>query len=173
MDKRNYQEEIVTGKLTEFEIVNRIYDDIFKQSKNSQKITTQGQGKILLLLSQENRLREKEIAKELDMSPQSVGEFVNKLQKKNMVEIFRSEKDKRIKLVSITSTGLSALDSIDEDIPNFVKVLSDKDLENLEQIYSKMIDSMYDSINENSSNIINKIHKFFANKYKKEFHGDK
>jgi DNA-binding MarR family transcriptional regulator len=171
VDKKNYKQEIITGKLTEFELVNRIYDDVVKQSKNRQKLTAQGQGKILLLLSQESELREKEIAQELNMSPQSVGEFVNKLQKRNMVRVFKSEKDKRIKLVSITDEGLTAINNIDKDVPSFIKVLSDEELESLERIYDKMIDNMYSKINENSSNTINKIHQFFANRYLHEFHG--
>ncbi|WP_429971071.1 MarR family winged helix-turn-helix transcriptional regulator [Fructilactobacillus sp. Tb1] len=171
MDKKNFKQEIITGKLTEFELVNKIYDDVVKQSKNSQKLTAQGQGKILLLLSQEDQLREKEIAKELNMSPQSVGEFVNKLQKRNMVRVFKSEQDKRIKLVSITEEGREAINNIDKDVPSFVKVLSDEELESLEKIYDKMIDNMYSKINEDSDNAITKIHQFFANRYLHEFHG--
>lgn len=69
---------------------------------------SQGQGKLLLLLSESPGKSQKELALLLGMRPQSVSELIGKLAAKGLVKRMKSPDDARITLVSLTEEGAAA-----------------------------------------------------------------
>ena len=99
--ERKIKSELIAGKLAEYEQLTKIYDDIVQDVKP--RLTVEGQGKVLLALADEDHLSQSQISSRLEISPQSTGEFVSKLAKRDLVSLSKSEKDRRINLVSLTT----------------------------------------------------------------------
>lgn len=164
---QNLKAELVAGKLAEYEQLSKIYDDIIKQARP--RLTVEGQGKILLALSDEDHLSQRQLAKQLSMSPQSIGEFVNKLAKRGLVKLEKSTKDKRITLVSITSDGEHEIESAAQEVPKFVMTLSNAEMDQLAKLLNKITEAMYSDIDEADPTLATKFHKLLANRYLKRF----
>jgi len=64
-----------------------------------------GQGRILALLKLKPQISQKELAKILDMRPQSLGELLEKLEKGGYITRTPSEKDQRVMNISLTEAG--------------------------------------------------------------------
>lgn len=137
------------GKLIEFGMVRHTADNIAHRNndRNEHQSFFQGQGKILLALSQKDGLSQKELATNLDLTAQSTAEFVNKLVKKDLVTKEKSDKDRRMTVIHLTDLGRQKIDTESSKIPDFLKVLSDEELDQLTHILTKINDSLYDEIN--------------------------
>ncbi|KRN28102.1 putative transcription regulator (putative) [Lactobacillus selangorensis] len=159
--------ELAAGKLAEYEQLSKIYDDIVKQSRPH--LTVEGQGKILLALADEDHLPQRTLAERLDMSPQSVSEFVSKLAKRDMVTLTKSPHDRRVNLVNLTSTGRQEVEAAAQEVPPFVNALSDAELDQLTNLLTKITDAMYTDIDTANPTFSVKFHKLFANRYLKRF----
>ncbi len=66
-----------------------------------------GQGRILALLKMQPEITQKELSYLLDMRPQSLGEFLLKLEKNGYITRTPSEKDRRIVEIKLTDKGLA------------------------------------------------------------------
>lgn len=161
------KKELAAGKLAEYEQLSKIYDDIVKNFRP--RLTVEGQGKILLALAEENHLSQKQLATRLGMSPQSTSEFVYKLVKRNMVVLTKSAKDRRINLVNLTDAGRQEIESADQEVPPFMRVLSDTELDQLSSLLAKITTAMYTDIDTANPTLGVKFHKLFAAKYLKQF----
>lgn len=161
------KKELVAGKLAEYEQLSKIYDDIVKNFRP--RLTVEGQGKILLALAEEDHLSQKQLATRLGMSPQSTSEFVYKLVKRNMVVLTKSAKDRRINLVNLTAAGRQEIESADQEVPPFMRVLSDTELDQLSSLLAKITTAMYADIDTANPTLGVKFHKLFAAKYLKRF----
>lgn len=159
--------ELAAGKLAEYEQLSKIYDDIVKQARPH--LTVEGQGKILLALADEDQLSQRQLATRLGMSPQSTSEFVYKLVKRNLVTLTKSPTDRRINLVNLTTAGRQAIESADQEVPPFVKVLSDTELDQLSVLLNKITAAMYADIDAANPTLGVKFHKLFASRYLKQF----
>ncbi|EHN58595.1 MULTISPECIES: MarR family winged helix-turn-helix transcriptional regulator [Oenococcus] len=159
--------ELAAGKLAEYDQLSKIYDDVIKQARP--RLTVQGQGKILLALADEDHLSQRELATRLGISPQSTSEFVNKLVKYHLVTLTKSPNDRRINLVNLTSEGRKQIESAAQEVPPFIKTLSDTELDQLSSLLSKITTAMYADIDAANSTLGVKLHKLFASRYLKQF----
>ncbi|WP_318766523.1 MarR family transcriptional regulator [Lactiplantibacillus carotarum] len=69
------------GKLVEFAMLQNIAEDD-RRHENDYQMLFQGQGKVLLALSDQDHLSQKELVDRLNLTPQSTAEFVRKLEKR-------------------------------------------------------------------------------------------
>ncbi|GEN94458.1 MarR family winged helix-turn-helix transcriptional regulator [Pediococcus ethanolidurans] len=159
--------ELAAGKLAEYEQLSKIYDDIVKQARP--RLTVEGQGKILLALTDEDHLSQRQLATRLGMSPQSTSEFVYKLVKRDLVTLTKSSKDRRVNLVNLTPTGRQEIESAAQEVPPFVRTLSDSELEQLSVLMTKITTAMYADIDAANPTLGVKFHKLFASRYLKQF----
>ncbi|WP_155287782.1 MarR family winged helix-turn-helix transcriptional regulator [Lacticaseibacillus zhaodongensis] len=159
--------EIAAGKLAEYEQLSKIYDDIVKNARP--RLTVEGQGKILLALSDEDHLSQKELATRLGMSPQSTSEFVTKLLKRKLVTLSKSAEDRRVNIVNLTPAGSAEIATATQEVPPFVRVLSDDELEQLANLLTKITTAMYQDIDSANPTLGVKFHKLFASRYLKQF----
>ncbi len=67
-----------------------------------------GQGRILSLLKIKNEISQRDLAAILDITPQSLGELLGKLEKAGYIERRPSEEDKRIMVIHLTEAGKAA-----------------------------------------------------------------
>lgn len=149
------------GKLIEFGMVRHIADDIAHRGhadRGERQSMFQGQGKILLALSQHDGLSQKELATRLNMTAQSTAEFVNKLVKKRAVTKEKSTTDRRVTIIRLTDLGRQTAANETAKIPEFLNVLNDEELDQLTAILTKINTSLYDEINTADPTWFNKFH---------------
>ncbi|QVI34679.1 MarR family transcriptional regulator [Lacticaseibacillus chiayiensis] len=158
---------LAAGKLAEYEQLSKIYDDIIKQPRPH--LTVEGQGKVLLVLADEDRLSQRQLANRLAMSPQSVNEFVYKLVSRGLVTLDSSPRDKRVKLVSLTSAGRETIENAAREVPTFLRALSDDELSQLTELLDKVTKAMYTDIDNANPTAGVKLHKLFASRYLNRF----
>jgi len=147
------------GKLIEFNMVKHTVDELSHRThaaKGEHQSLFQGQGKILLALSQNDGLSQKELATRLDLTAQSTAEFVNKLVKKHLVTKEKSTTDRRKTIIRLTDAGRKSATKEAAKVPEFLKGLTDTELDQLTKILTKMNDSLYDEINTANPSLVNK-----------------
>lgn len=159
------------GKLVEFSMLQNIAEDDSKH-QNDYKMLFQGQGKILLALSDQDNLSQRELVERIDMTPQSTAEFVKKLEKKNLVSRKKSPKDKRITIVSLTKEGRLELERKTQVIPEYLRTLSDEELFQFDNILDKINQQMYQDIKDADPTLHNKYHKLMLNHVLNKIHPD-
>ncbi|WP_462400388.1 MarR family winged helix-turn-helix transcriptional regulator [Lacticaseibacillus pantheris] len=164
---KNIKAELVAGKLAEYEQLSKIYDDIVKQPRP--RLTVEGQGKVLLVLAEDDHLSQRQIADRLGMSPQSASEFIAKLAKRDLVTLSKSPNDKRVNLVHLTAAGRQEVEAAAQEVPPFVNTLSDDDLDELARLMGKVTTSMYADIDAANPTLAVKFHKLFASRYLRQF----
>ncbi|CAJ1203443.1 MarR family winged helix-turn-helix transcriptional regulator [Companilactobacillus nantensis] len=145
------------GKLIEFGMVRHVADKVaHRNSDEDEKFMFQGQGKILLALSQNNGLSQKELATRLDLTAQSTAEFVNKLVKKGFVTKEKSTTDRRMTIIRITDLGRQTT-TMESSVPEFLNALSDEELDQFANILTKINTHLYAEIdNADHQNIFSK-----------------
>jgi len=159
----NVKAELVAGKLAEFEQLSKVYDDIVKLAKP--RMIVEGQGKILLALADEDHLSQKELVARLGISPQAVSEFVAKLSRRQLVNLTKSETDRRVNVVNLTDAGKAEIASASQEVPPFVNALSEPDLDQLLPLLNKLTAAMYADIDNANPTLGVKFHKLFAGRY--------
>lgn len=101
-----------------------------------------GQGKILLILSEQDNLSQKELSNRLEMTPQSTAEFVTKLAKRGLVEKNKSPHDGRISLIKLTDAGRANIAELEQVSPDGLKYITDDEKKQLLAILTKLVDGM-------------------------------
>ena len=149
------------AKLMEFGMVRHTVDNMYHRNpdENEHRLMFQGQGKILVALSQHDGISQKELATNLDLTAQSTAEFVNKLVNKGLVTKEKSQKDRRVTIITLTKSGREIATKESAKIPEFLNVLTDEELDQFTSILTKLNSSLYDEINENNSNLFKKTQK--------------
>ncbi|WP_125763763.1 MarR family winged helix-turn-helix transcriptional regulator [Levilactobacillus mulengensis] len=138
------------GKLIEFGMIRHTADEIAHRNhtdKGERPLRFQGQGKLLLALSQEDGLSQKELATRLNLTVQSTAEFVNKLVKKDLVTKEKSTTDRRKTIIRLTDQGRAAAETETAKVPEFLTTLTDTELDQLTSILTKINANLYDEIN--------------------------
>jgi len=138
------------GKLIEFGMIRHTADEIAHRNhtdKGERPLRFQGQGKVLLALSQEDGLSQKTLATRLNLTVQSTAEFVNKLVKKNLVTKEKSTTDRRKTIIRLTDQGRTAAETETAKVPEFLTNLTDTELDQLTSILTKINANLYDEIN--------------------------
>lgn len=67
-----------------------------------------GQGRVLAILKMQPEISQKELSYLLDMRPQSLGEFLSKLEKNGYITRTPSETDRRVMNIKLTQEGKEA-----------------------------------------------------------------
>lgn len=145
------------GKLIEFGMVRHVADKVTHRNSDEEgKFMFQGQGKILLALSQTDGLSQKELATRLDLTAQSTAEFVNKLVKKGLVTKEKSTTDRRMTIIRITDLGRQTT-TMESAVPEFLNILTDEELDQFSNILTKINTHLYSEIdNADHQNIFSK-----------------
>ncbi|KRN99019.1 MarR family winged helix-turn-helix transcriptional regulator [Companilactobacillus kimchiensis] len=151
------KQEKTAGKLVKLGMLQHVSEEVSKKHPDY-RMLFQGQGKILLALTEEDDLPQKELAKRLDMTAQSTAEFVRKLEKKGLVSRVKSVSDKRIIIVSLTEAGRMETKKSIQVIPEYLKDLSDVELDQLGNILDKVNDRIYEEIKSADPTLHNKYH---------------
>jgi len=159
------------GKLVAFGMLQNIAEDDV-QHESDYKMLFQGQGKILLALSDDDQLSQKDLVERLDMTPQSTAEFVRKLEKKGLVTREKSATDKRVTIVSLTAAGRLETQQRVQVIPEYLRVLNDEELGQLDHILDKINDRMYQDIHEADPTLHNKYHQLMLHHVWRKIHPD-
>lgn len=149
------------GKLIEFNMVKHTADEIYHRThadKGEHQSLFQGQGKILLALSQTDGLSQKDLATQLNLTAQSTAEFVNKLVKKHLVTKEKSTTDRRKTVIRLTSAGRKSATKESAKVPEYLKNLTDTELDQLSAILTKMNDSLYNEISTANPSWYDKFH---------------
>ena len=144
------------GKLIEFDMVHHTADEIAHRNHADKTLRFQGQGKILLALSQADGLSQKDLATRLNLSVQSTAEFVNKLVKKDLVSKEKSTTDRRKTIIRLTNLGQQTASAETAKIPEFLTGLSDTELDQLTAILTKINNNLYAEIDAASPTETNK-----------------
>ncbi|MDR0861743.1 MAG: MarR family transcriptional regulator [Oscillospiraceae bacterium] len=82
-----------------------------------------GQGWILTVLKSKPEISQKELGLLLDMRNQSLGEFLNKLERAGYIVRTPSEEDRRTSTVKLTPEGLAAANSVEDKKVGFRALL--------------------------------------------------
>ncbi len=97
---------------------------------------------ILLLISKRTNLTQKEIAAQTHGDEPSTARLMNRLQEKDFIKRVSDKKDKRKKLVSLTSKGEALLETLLPHAMNinteFTSVLEEEERETLLRLLSKV-----------------------------------
>ncbi|WP_119327333.1 MarR family transcriptional regulator [Companilactobacillus musae] len=159
------------SKLVEFGMLQNIAEDD-SQHKNDYKTLFQGQGKILLALSDNDNMSQKALAERVNMTPQSMAEFVRKLEKRGLVSRKKSSTDKRVIIVSLTEEGRLETEKRTQVIPKYLRVLNDEELNQFNKILDKINQQMYLDIKDADPTLHNKYHKLMLNHVLTKIHTD-
>lgn len=159
------------SKLVEFGMLQNIAEDD-SQHKNDYKTLFQGQGKILLALSDNDNMSQKALAERVNMTPQSMAEFVRKLEKRGLVSRKKSSADKRVIIVSLTEEGRLETEKRTQVIPKYLRVLNDEELGQFNKILDKINQQMYLDIKDADPTLHNKYHKLMLDHVLTKIHTD-
>lgn len=162
----------LANKILEFSIMQHLdtdYDDHQYDWHNA----FSGQGKMLLTLSQEDNISQKELATRLDLTPQSTAELVKKLEKKKLITKVKSENDGRIFLISLTSLGKERINKIDTSVPDYLSYLTDEEQQQYGVLLTKMTDGLRDKIKNQDTTFHNGIHKLLLHEVDKRLNNNK
>jgi DNA-binding MarR family transcriptional regulator len=124
----------LAAKLFEFSSLQHLADE---QAERHSPVF-RGQNKILVALSEKDNLPQKDLAQQLDMSVQSVGEFITKLQKKDLVTKTKSPTDGRVQLIQLTDKGRREAEKSLFYIPDYLDYLTPEEWRILDQLLEKM-----------------------------------
>lgn len=160
------------SKLVEFGMLQNIAEDDI-QHKSDYKTLFQGQGKILLILSDSDNLSQRDLVERLNMTPQSVAEFVRKLESRGLVSRKKSTTDKRVTIVSLTKEGRIETEKRTRIIPKYLRALNDEELKQLNNILDKINAQMYLDIKDADPTLHNKYHQIMLNHVMTKIHDDK
>lgn len=100
---------------------------------------------VLNILAENEALKQTDISEKLGYSKGGVSHIVNKLIEKEYAERTYNEKDRRVILLKITSSGKEILQQAEQTgqilRKNFLSVLNEKEIEQLKHITQKMLDA--------------------------------
>ncbi|MFT8323999.1 MAG: MarR family transcriptional regulator [Lentilactobacillus hilgardii] len=166
------KQEKAAGKLIQFNILQDVIQKNNRKHLLNNPATLRGQGKILVVLLQQNHIPQKYLATKLNLTAQSTAEFVQKLEKKGWVTRQKSNKDRRITLVDLTKTGKEQALAITKATIPFLKLLSDGELDQLTHIFTKINDSLSQEIQANDPTWQGRLNTLFASVFEDWFGDD-
>ena len=105
---------------------------------------SQGQEKILRILSEEESISQRQLQEILDIKPGSLSEVLAKLEDKGFIQREKSQSDKRAVIIHITEAGKAAAKHADmksHDTP--FACLEEAEKETLRGLLKKLLDAWY------------------------------
>lgn len=97
-----------------------------------------GQGRVLAILKMKPEISQKELSYLLDMTPQSLGEFLSKLEKNGYITRTPSETDRRVMMIKLTEAGNEATEQ-EFRFDNLFECLSEEEQKNLSDYLDRII----------------------------------
>ncbi|MDR2380230.1 MAG: MarR family transcriptional regulator [Bifidobacteriaceae bacterium] len=104
----------------------------------------QGQGRVLALLRLTPEITQKDLGFLLDVSKQSLGELLDKLQQRGFIEREPSKQDRRVTNVKLTDEGRAAAETVaapepDDDRLGFLECLDGEELAQFSGLLGRII----------------------------------
>lgn len=118
-----------------------------KSSRLAMIDPSSGQGKILSALKNETTISQRELLDQVGMKPQSGSEILLKLEKKKYINRTKSDKDKRVYNITLTSDGKKAVQRLSMSESEHLNILSKDQKDQLNKILDTLIFS-FDQENE-------------------------
>lgn len=113
-----------------------------------------GQPKMIYILSKEDGLTKKELAKRFDVAAPTITKMVERLEKNDFVYTQKDEKDKRITRVYISDKGREVKEQLvtffNESQEVYFKGMTDEEVAVLNTLLTKMCNNVEENIRENS-----------------------
>ncbi len=106
-----------------------------------------GQGKILAILKKRPGISQKDLSYLLDMRPQSLGEFLAKLEKNEYITRTPSEIDHRVMNIKLTKKG-SEIAKQEFSYDKIFNCLSEEEQINLSNYFSRIIETFITELGE-------------------------
>lgn len=149
MDEKELNLE-VTQKYMEF---NASFARFFRENRRGPfrfENRNRGQAKILGILRKHPQISQKELVAQLDMRPQSASEMIQKLEKKGLISRSKSEEDKRIMLLELTTRGKIVANQSDDFEPIILNVLTLEEKQQFNHILDKLIAEIKEQLQSDS-----------------------
>lgn len=112
-----------------------------------------GQRKLLLLISENNGIIQRDLAEILDMRPSSLTEMLSNLEKNSLIRREQDEKDRRVMHVYLSEEGKVVLENIkkiNNSLPDSIfKCLTTEDKEKMLEMINKVNNNLEDLDNLN------------------------
>lgn len=102
---------------------------------------TRGQGRVLAILKLKPEISQKDLSYLLDMTPQSLGEFLSKLEKNGYITRTPSETDRRVMMIKLTEAGSEATDQ-EFSFDKLFDCLSEEEQNNLSDYLARIINKL-------------------------------
>jgi DNA-binding MarR family transcriptional regulator len=106
-----------------------------------------GQGRILAILKMQPEISQKDLSYLLDMRPQSLGEFLSKLEKNGYITRTPSETDRRVMNIKLTKEG-SEITEQEFSYDKIFDCLSEEEQNNLSKYFSRIIEIFITELGE-------------------------
>lgn len=110
----NDNEELLEKILYLDALIRRFQLSQTKGNKNAVS-PHRGQGRVLLILSMQEEMTQKQLGYLLDMRNQSLGEILSKLEQKELITRIPSLEDKRTTMIKITPKGKHVVDQMNQE----------------------------------------------------------
>ncbi|MFR3684750.1 MAG: MarR family winged helix-turn-helix transcriptional regulator [Enterococcus sp.] len=133
---------VLTQKYME---LNSLFMQFFRENSRGPfkfENRNRGQGQILSIIRQHGTISQKDLVSRLDMRPQSASEMIRKLEKKEYITREKSEEDKRVMNIHLTTRGKIAAQQSDDFQPVVLDVLTSEEKEQFDHIMSKLINEI-------------------------------
>ncbi|MBN7772292.1 MarR family winged helix-turn-helix transcriptional regulator [Clostridium aminobutyricum] len=116
---------------------------------------TRGQGRVLAILKIKPEISQKELSYLLDMTPQSLGEFLSKLEKSGYITRTPSETDRRAMMIKLTESGSEATDQ-EFSFAKLFECLNEEEQNNLSNYLDRIIQTLEAELDERSQTGFNR-----------------
>ncbi|WP_310552183.1 MarR family winged helix-turn-helix transcriptional regulator [Paenibacillus glufosinatiresistens] len=138
MDEKQLNIDITTNFMKYYDLLTMFLKESMIKG-NVYTIQNRGQGKILGILRQTPHLSQKELVSQLEMRPQSASEMIKKLEKKGLIERYKSEEDQRVMMITLTKAGKVVLNQNGDFQPAFSNVLTIEEKQQFNRILEKLV----------------------------------
>ncbi len=125
------KQRILKHKMKQF---HHIFERVLHHNLNESEVFA-GESRLLMLISENDNLSQKELAKKLGTSPASVGVSLKKLESKGYIIRSEDEKDSRAYIIELTQKG-------------------DEFIENTHELFQKLDKETFDGFSEDDLNLL-------------------
>lgn len=141
----------LSNRFFEFESLLRRYYARKMVRKGQISSAHRGQGRVLMLLTMQSEVSQKDLAFILGMRPQSVGELLGKLEKNEWIKREASKEDRRVMLVSLTEKGQAEAKKLAEESENsgeIFDIFSEEEQQQFLEFLERMIAKLSEEVGE-------------------------
>ncbi len=150
MQNRKYKNDIMTKerivkhKIRKF---NHCFDRVLQEKLRNTEIYG-GEARLLMLLSEESNISQKELAQKMETSPACVGVTLKKIEEKGYIVRESDEKDSRANKINFTEKGHDGVENLHEIFQGLDKKtfenFSKQEIDTLEKLIDKLQNNLID-----------------------------